>query len=69
MKDTIYIRDELVLEAYPDPDNPHIRLRREGEPSTVRVYLNEVRYLAEAMCAMAAEMAGFLAGDAEPGDG
>ena len=63
----IYIRDELVLEAH--PEGPYILLRREGQPDAVRISLNEVRYLAEVMCAMAAEMAGFLAGDAEPGDG
>jgi hypothetical protein len=58
MKDTIYIRDELVLEAYPQGDSSHILRRREGEPGAVRVYLNEVRYLADALCAMAAGMAG-----------
>ena len=52
---TIYIRDELALEAH--PDGPYILLRREGEPGTVRVCLNEVRYLADALCSMAAEMA------------
>jgi len=56
VNDTICIRDELVLEAH--PDGPYILLRREGEPGTVRVYLNGVRYLADAMCSMAAEMAG-----------
>jgi hypothetical protein len=54
MQDTIYIRDELVLEAHPDPDNPHILLRRKGELGDVRVYLNEVRYLADAVWAFAA---------------
>jgi hypothetical protein len=44
-----------------------MRLRREGEPGTVRVRLNEVRYLAEAMCSMAAETAGFVVGDEESG--
>jgi hypothetical protein len=58
---TIYIRDELVLEAR--PDGPYILLRREGEPGAVRIYLNEVRYLADAMCAMAAEMVGSVVGD------
>ena len=41
MQDTIYIRDELVLEAH--PDGPYILLRREGEPGSVQVRLNEVR--------------------------
>ena len=59
----IHIRDELVLEAHPDPDKPCILLRREGEPEAVRVYLNEVRYLADALCSMAADMAGMIAGD------
>ena len=54
MHHTICIRDELILEA----DAPHILLRRAGEPSVVRIYLNEVRYLADALCSMAAEMAG-----------
>jgi len=44
MQHTIYIADELVLEAH--PDGPYILLRREGQPGAVRVYLNEVRYLA-----------------------
>ena len=55
MKDTIYIRDELVLEAH--PDGPYILLRREGEPGSVQVRLNEVRYLIEALCSMAADVA------------
>ena len=42
---------------------PHILLSRAGEPDTVRIYLNEVRYLADAMCSMAAEMAGRIVGD------
>jgi hypothetical protein len=58
VKDTIYIRDELVLEAHPQGDSPHILLRREGEGDAVRIYLNEVRYLADVLCAMAAELAG-----------
>ena len=45
----------VVLEAH--PDGPYILLRREGEPGSVRVHLNEVRYLADALCSMAAEMA------------
>jgi hypothetical protein len=49
---TIYIRDELILEAY----TPHILLRRAGEPDTVR-------YLVDALCSMAAEMAGTVVGD------
>jgi hypothetical protein len=60
---TIYIRDELVLEAHLDADTPHILISRAGEPQTVRIYLNEVRYLADALCLMAAEMAGRVAGD------
>ena len=64
MQHTIYIRDELVLEAH--PDGPYILLRREGEPGSVRVYLNEVRYLADALCSMAAEVAGVVVGDEEP---
>jgi hypothetical protein len=67
MQRTIYIRDELVLEAH--PDGPHLLLRRQGEPGAVRIHLNEVRYLADAMCAMAAEVVGFLAANGEPGDG
>jgi hypothetical protein len=55
MQYTIYIRDELVLEAHPESDGPHILLRREGEPGSVRIYLNEVRYLAAAMRMIAAE--------------
>ena len=66
MPNTIYIRDELVLEAGLDADGPHILLRREGEPGTVRVYLNEVRYLADALCSMAADTAGAAAGDRNP---
>jgi hypothetical protein len=58
MHPTIYIRDELVPEAHLDADEPHILLRREGEPGTVRVHLNEVRYLISVLDSMAAEMAG-----------
>ena len=58
MQHTIYIRDELILEANFDTEAPHILLKRAGEP-------DEVRYLADALCAMAAGMAGFLAGDEE----
>jgi hypothetical protein len=47
----IYIRDDLMLEAH--PDGRHIMLRREGEPGAVRIYLNEVRYLAEGLLEMA----------------
>jgi hypothetical protein len=32
MQNTIYIRDELVLEAH--PEGPYILLRREGESGT-----------------------------------
>jgi hypothetical protein len=63
MQNTIYIHDELVLEAHPEGDSPHILLRRQGEPGAVRIHLNEVRYLADTMCAMAAEMTGFVVGD------
>lgn len=65
MQRTIYIRDELVLEAH--PDGSYILLRREGEPGSVCVYLNEVRYLTDATCSMAAKMAGLIVGDEEPG--
>lgn len=61
MKDTIQIRDELALEAH--PEGLYILLRRDGEPASVRVYLNEVRYLADALCSMAAGMAGHVVGD------
>ena len=55
-----------MLETH--PDGPYILPRREGEPGAVRIYLNEVRYLAEAMCAMAAGIAGLVVGDDESGD-
>ena len=55
-----------MLEAH--PDGPYILLRREGEPGAVRIYLNEVRYLADAMCAMAGEVAGLVAESHEPED-
>jgi hypothetical protein len=58
---TIYIRDELVLEAH--LDRLYILLRRECAPDSVRICLNEVRYLADALCSMAAEMAGVTTGD------
>jgi hypothetical protein len=61
MQRTIYTRDELVLEAH--PEGPYILLRREGEPGSAHVYVNEVCHLADTLCAMAAEMAGVLAGD------
>ena len=41
MQPIIYTRGELVLEAC--PDGPYILLRREGEPGSVRIYLDEVR--------------------------
>jgi hypothetical protein len=53
-----------VLEAH--PDGPYILLRREGERGSVRICLNEVRYLADAMCWMAAGVAGFVVGGEEP---
>ena len=64
MQHLIHIRDELVLEA----DEPHILLRREGEPGMVRVYLNEVRYLISALGSMAAEMARVIVGDSDSSD-
>ena len=66
MQDIICIRDELILEARPRGDCSHILLRREGEPGAVRVHLNEVRYLADAMCQLAAGMARSVAGEGEP---
>jgi len=67
VQQTIYTRDELVLEAR--PEGRYILLRREGEHGSVRVYLNEVRYLADAVCTMAAEMAGSVVdGKAITGD-
>ena len=55
MQPIIYIRGELVLEAH--PDGPYILLRREGELGSVRVHLNEVRYLADVLWSMTAEVA------------
>jgi len=49
-RDTIHIRDELVLEAH--PDGLYILLQRESEPDAVRVYPSEARYLADVLCAM-----------------
>jgi len=66
MQDTIHIGDGLVLEAR--PDGRYILLRREGEPGAVCIYLNEVRHLADAMCEMAAGIAGHVVGDDESGD-
>jgi hypothetical protein len=66
MQDIIHIRDELVLEA--PPDGPYILLRRDGEPGAVRIYLNEVRYLADAVSKMAAEMAECIVGDERTSD-
>jgi hypothetical protein len=65
MQRTIYIRDEPAVEAH--PEERHILIRREGEPDSVRVYLNEVRYLADALYTMAAEMVGYLSGDKDVG--
>jgi hypothetical protein len=56
-------RNESLLEACPDAVAPHILLKRAGEPDTVRIYLNEVRYLADAMCSMAGRVAGRVVGD------
>ena len=46
-----HIRDELILEVHLDADTSHILLSCAGES-------DEVRYLADALCSMAAEMAG-----------
>ena len=67
MQHTIHIRDELVLEAHLDAGEPHILLRREGEPGAARVYLGDVRYLMSALGSMAAEMAGVIVGDTDDG--
>jgi hypothetical protein len=64
MQPIIRTRDELVLEAH--PDGSYILLKREGEPGPVHIYLNEARHLADAMCAMTAEVAGFVVGYEEP---
>ena len=61
MQDTVHIGAGLVLEAH--ADGLYIVLRREGERVAVRIFLDEVRHLADAMCSMAAEMAGHVAGD------
>jgi hypothetical protein len=61
MQHAIYSADELVLEAH--PEGPYIFLRREGEVGEVRVYLNEMRYLADALCSMAAGVAGVMVGN------
>ena len=63
MQPTLHVRDELVLAAHLDADEPHILLRREGELGTVCVRLNEVRYLISALGSMAAEMSGALVGE------
>jgi hypothetical protein len=65
MQDTIHIGDGLVLEAH--SDGPYILLGREGESIAVRIFVHEVRYLADAMCEMAAGIAEPLTGDGEPG--
>jgi len=49
------------------PAAPYVLLRRE-DVRTIRIYLNEVRYLAEAMCSMAAEVAGMITGDDDVGE-
>jgi hypothetical protein len=54
----IHIRDELVLEAHLDADEPLALPAEGGEPDAVRMYLNEVRYLIRALGSMAAEMTG-----------
>ena len=63
MQSLIHIRDELVLEAHLDADEPHTLLRREGEPGSVAVHLNETRSLISALGSMAGEMAGETVGD------
>jgi hypothetical protein len=47
---------ECRVKAHLHGDAPHILLSRAGEPDAVCVYLNEVQYLADALCSMAAEM-------------
>ena len=68
MQSLIPIRDELVLEAHLHADEPHILLRREGEPGAVPAYMPEVRYLMSALGSMAAEMAGVIVGDPDESD-
>ena len=65
MQHTISTRDDLVLEAHPKGDSPHIPLRREGEPGSVCVCLSEMRSLADAMRDTAAHTAGHEVGDDE----
>jgi hypothetical protein len=65
VKGDIHIQDRLFDEAHLDGDASHILLRREGEPGTVRAYLNEVRYLTDALCSVAAEIARRVVGDEE----
>ena len=64
MYQTIHIQDELALEAHLDADEPHILLRREGEPGAVRVVLGDVRYLISAL----GSMAGVIVGDPDESD-
>jgi hypothetical protein len=59
------IQAPLVRRGTSQKRKPHIRLRREGKPGAVPVYLNEVRYLADAMLDMAAQIAGHVVGDDE----
>jgi hypothetical protein len=61
---TIYICDELALEAHPDCASPHILLQREREHGAVCIQVNEVRHLADAMRDMAAQIAGQVANSA-----
>jgi hypothetical protein len=65
MQNAIQTGDGLVLEAH--PDGPCILLRREGEPDTVRVCLNEVHHLVDAMYTMAADVAGLIVSGGESG--
>ena len=65
MQSILCTRDELVLEAHLDASEPYGLFRRVGEPDTVRVHLNEVRYLISALGSMAAEMTGVIVGDSD----
>ena len=65
VQDTICIGDGLVLKAR--PNGLYILLRRKGEADAARIYLNEVRHLADALREMAAEVAGLVTDDEELG--
>jgi hypothetical protein len=51
----ILIKDELEIVPCLDGDDPHVTIRRYGDPGTVRVYLYEVRQLVAALLDVAAE--------------